>query len=119
VHAVWAVGNMWLHVDYDETGTKANPLPYHAGVYMGYDVGQKKFVQGCVDAFGSYCTMSSPGWQGDTIVFEGTTHSSESEALGRDTFVRKGTGELIHRGSFQGPDKQWINTDEETCHKGK
>jgi hypothetical protein len=37
----------------------------------------------------------------------------------RDTFTKKGTNQVMHTGEMQGDDKQWVKTDEETCHKGK
>jgi len=118
VHTVKSVGDRWVHVNYDEKKTAANPTPFHVGVYMGYDAAKKEFVEGCVDNFGGYCTQSSKGWNGDTLAFEGTVNA-DGPAGSRDTFVKKGAGELTHRGEMQGPDKQWVKTDEETCRKGK
>jgi hypothetical protein len=119
VHGVKTVGDMWIHISYDENKTAANPVPYHVGVYMGYDAGKKNFVENCVDNFGGYCTQSSSGWNGDTMIFEGTANGS-GQALGvRDTFVKKSANELTHTGDMQGDDKKWTKTDEETCHKGK
>ena len=119
VHGTRAVGDMWLHISYDENKTAANPAPYHVGVYMGYDSGNKKFVEGCVDNFGGYCTLSSSGWNGDTMVFEGTADGSGPTVNVRDTFVKKGANEMTHTGEIQGENKQWSKTDEETCHKDK
>ena len=119
VHGTKSVGDMWLHISYDENKTAANPTPYHVGVYMGYDAGKKKFVEACVDNFGGYCTQSGSGWSGDTMVFEGTAEGSGQTFVVRDTFVKKGSNELTHTGEKQGADKQWAKTDEESCHKGK
>ncbi len=119
VHGAKAVGDMWLHISYDENKTAANPTPYHVGVYMGYDSGGKKFVEGCVDNFGGYCTQSSSGWTGDTMVFEGTADGTGPTFNVRDTFVKKGVSELTHSGEMQGENKQWSKTDEESCHKAK
>jgi len=119
VHATKSVGDRWIHINYDENKTKANATPYHVGVYMGYDAGAKKFVQGCVDNMGGYCTQSSAGWNGDTITFEGTAKGSGADMGVRDTFIKKGAKELVHAGEMQGADKQWAQTDKETCKRAK
>lgn len=119
VHGDKAVGGMWVHITYDEKKTAANPAPYHAGVYMGYDAAKKNFVFGCVDNFGGYCNESGTGWNGDTMVLEGTANGTGHPVPGRDTFVKKGPSELMHAGEMQDDNKQWAKTDEETCRKGK
>ncbi|HSE12141.1 MAG TPA: DUF1579 family protein [Rudaea sp.] len=119
VHGTMAVGGMWMNIAYDEKKTAANPTPYHAGIYMGFDAGAKKFVEGCFDNFGGYCTQSGSGWNGDTMTFEGTSNSGGKQFGARDTFTKKGANQVTHTGEMQGDDKQWIKTDEETCHKGK
>jgi hypothetical protein len=119
VHGNKAVGDMWIHISYDEKKTAANPTPYHVGVYMGFDAGKKSFVEGCVDNFGGYCTQNSPGWNGDTMIFEGEGNGDGKKFGVRDTFVKKGANGLTHSGEMQGDDKKWTKTDEETCHKSK
>jgi hypothetical protein len=119
VHAARTVGGRWLHLTYDENKTAANPTPYHAGVYMGYDGAQKKFVQYCLDVAGGHCTQSSAGWNGDSLVFEGTSRGDGGESGARDTFTKKGSNEVTHTGEMQGADQKWMKLDEETCHKGK
>ena len=119
VHGAKAVGGMWVHLTYDENKTAANPMPFHVGVYMGYDAAKKTFVQSCVDVFGGYCMQSSSGWNGDTMKFEGTGNAGGKQTGARDTFTKKGASQVTHLGEMQGDDKQWIKTDEETCNKGK
>jgi uncharacterized protein DUF1579 len=119
VHGAKAVGGSWFHLTYDEQKAAANPAPYHAGIYMGFDGGTKKFVQSCVDNFGGYCSESSTGWSGDVMKFEGTSNGTGKTVGVRETFTKKGTTQVTHLGEMQGDDKQWFKTDEETCHKGK
>lgn len=114
-----AVGGRWLLMTYDEHKTKANPVPYRVGVYLGYDSATKMFVENCHDVFGGYCTQTGSGWNGDEMKFEGTQQGMGDAGMVRDTFTRKSARELVHTGFVQGPDKQWMKTDEETCHKGK
>lgn len=114
-----AVGGMWIHLTYDEAKSAANPNPVHAAMYMGYDAGLKTFVLGCVDSFGGYCTQTSKGWSGDSLVFEGTGTFGGQKSGVRDSFLKKGPAELVHTGEMQGPDGKWMKLDEETCKKGK
>jgi hypothetical protein len=119
VHASKSVGDLWIHITYDENKSAANKMPYHVGVYMGYDAATKKFVEGCVDSFGGYCTQSSNGWNGESITFEGTANGSGQPMGVRDTFIKQGAKELVHAGEMQGPDKKWAQTDKETCRRSK
>jgi len=119
VHAAKAVGGRWVHVTYDENKSAANPMPYHVGVYWGYDPARKLYVQACVDVAGGYCQQTGSGWSGDTFVFEGPGWSDGKQQTFRDTFTKKGTATLTHSGSLLGENKQWVQLDEETCNKTK
>lgn len=119
VYGSKAVGGRWLHLTYDERKSKANPSPYHVGVYLGYDTAKKDFVLNCVDNTGGYCTEHSTGWSGDTIVFEGTGNADGRQFGSRDTFVRQGTHRLTHTGAMQGSDQKWSEIDQETCRRSK
>jgi len=119
VHVARAVGDRWLLLTYDENKTAANPVPYHVGMYWGYDSAKKTFVQNCHDNFGGYCMQTGSGWSGDTLTFEGTQQGMDDAGVSKDTFTRKGTSELSHTGEMQGPDRKWMKIDEETCHRGK
>jgi hypothetical protein len=119
VHSSNAVGGRWLHITYDETKTTANPMPYHVGVYMGFDAAKKTFVDTCADNFGGYCLETSSGWKGDTMIFEGMSNADGKQFAGRDTFTKKSATEFTHAGDMQSEDKKWMRTDEETCRKGK
>ncbi len=117
VHAVSALGGFWTVVHYDEKKTAANPMPYHAAVFMGYDAAEKVFVERCYDSFGGYCSETSKGWSGDTLAFEGPAMGMGPQMNSRDTFLKKGASEMVHTGEMQGPDGKWMKLDEETCTK--
>jgi hypothetical protein len=51
-------------------------------------------------------------------VFEGTTEGMDKPAPSRETFTRKGPGEVMHMGEMAVEGK-WVKLDEETCKKGK
>ena len=119
VATTWVLGGNWLDVRVTQARTKENPKPYNGRAYIGYDAAAKKFVEGCVDNMGGYCTQSSSGWDGDKLVFEGTAKGSGADMGVRDTFVKKGANELTHAGDIQGADKKWTPTDEESCKRTK
>jgi hypothetical protein len=119
LHGAKAIGGRWVHISYDENKTTANPTPYHAGLYIGYDAAKKTFVSSCFDNMGGYCNQTSQGWNGDTLIIEGTSNMDGKQSGARDTLVKRGANQLIHTGEFQGDDKKWVKLDEETCNKGK
>jgi hypothetical protein len=102
---------------YDETKTAANPMPYHAAGFWGWDAVEKVFFENCYDAFGGNCRQTSKGWAGDVLSFEGPGTMGEMKTGMRDVFTKKSATEVVHRGEMQGPDGKWMATDEETCTK--
>ena len=107
----------WYVYHYDETKTAANPMPYHATGFMGYDPGEKVFLERCQDNFGGSCQQTSKGWVGDVLTFEGPGTMGGQKMAFRDVFTKKGPAEVVHGGEMQGPDGKWIKMDEETCTK--
>jgi hypothetical protein len=112
-----ALGGYWLAFHYDEAKTAANPMPYHAAGFMGYDTGEKVFIERCHDSFGGWCNATSKGWAGDVLTFEGPGNMDGKKMAVRDVFTRKSATEVVHAGAMQGPDGKWMNMDEETCTK--
>ncbi len=117
VHSALGLGGFWHLMHYDEKKTAANPTPYHAAIFLGYDAALKTFVLRCLDSFGGYCAESGKGWTGDTFVMEGPVGGAGPMTATRDTFTKKSATELMHAGELQGPDGKWMKTDEETCRK--
>lgn len=112
-----SLGGFRLVINYDETKTAANPMPFHVLQVIGWDAGQKAFDSVCFDAFGGSCAQTSPGWKGDALVFEGSANMGGQKMGARDTFTKVSANELKHMGEMQGPDGKWMTGDEETCHR--
>lgn len=109
-------GGYWFITRYDEKKAAGNPHPVSAQMTWGYDGAQKKFIGSCIDSFGTVCHETSAGWQGDTMVWEGEAMGGGQKMGSRDTFTRKGTTTIVHKGEMQSEGK-WILLDEETCIK--
>lgn len=107
----------WVVFHYDEEKTAANAMPYHAAGFIGYDPGEKAFLERCQDSFGGWCNTTSKGWMGDVLTFEGPGTMDGKKMTVRDIFTKKGPSEVMHAGEMQGPDGTWTRTDEETCTK--
>ncbi len=117
VAAKLGLDGFWYLIHYDELKTAANPMPYHAAVIMGFEPGQKVFVESCFDSMGGVCSQTSPGWKGNVLTFEGTMAAMGQKGGARDIFTKVSATEMKHAGEMQGPDGRWIPTDEETCTK--
>ncbi len=116
LHVAKMLDGYWYVYHYDETKTAANPMPFHAAGFMGFDPGEKMFVESCHDSFGGYCNQTSKGWVGDVMTFEGSGSMGGKKMMVRDVFTKKGA-EIMHAGEIQGEGGKWVRTDEETCTK--
>lgn len=106
----WVVGTV------KEAKTAENPHPLSGMYHMTYDSSAKSFVLIWVDNFGSWATTTSPGWQGNTMVFTGDQTMMGQKAKSRDTFIKKSDTEWGHR--FEMDTRgQWDLIVEETCRK--
>ena len=116
VTGTWTLGGYWLDVDYKETKTAKNPMPYRGRIMMGFDEGIKRIVAGYVDNMGAYGTQASDGWSGDTMTLVGSVHMGPMTTEGRDTFV-KSKGAMKHTFELKLPSGEWKKLDEENCHQ--
>lgn len=82
---------------------------------MGYEAGAKTFQMIFVDNTGGSATQTSPGWEGDTMVWLGDGSMGGKKISARDTFTKKGA-ELQHLGELQ-MDGKWIVVQDEVCKR--
>jgi hypothetical protein len=61
-------------------------VPVHTDQYFTYDVQNKKWINVNVDDFGGYGFATSPGWQGNTMVW--TDKSAQDGSVGVTTMKK-------------------------------
>src|SRR6185369_8425303 len=84
------LGGMWLSGMAQEAATKENPHAYEAMVHMTYDTAAKNFLTIWVDNLGGWASQTSPGWDGDKMVWLGDGSMAGKKLVSRDTFTKKG-----------------------------
>jgi hypothetical protein len=106
----------WYTAVLAEKMTAENPHPVKAMGNLGFDTKGKQILALFVDSFGGWSTETSPGWQGDTMVWSGDQVMMGEKGGARDTFVKKGDGEFTHKFEVSMKD-QWSVIVDETCKK--
>jgi hypothetical protein len=91
-------------------------MAVHSDQYFGYDTQNKKWVNVNVDDFGGYGFATSPGWQGNTIVW--TDRSAPDGSVAVTTFNKVSDSQYtLHFTGTDGKGKPVPATDA-TCKKG-
>jgi hypothetical protein len=111
-----ALDGFWYAGSVTEMKTKSNTHPVKGMLHIGYDPAAKQYVLLWLDNFGSWATETSPGWQGDTMVWTGDQTVMGEKATARDTFVKKSPSEYTHKFDLQ-MKGQWSPIVEETCKR--
>ena len=112
----WDLSGFWMSGTYAEKKTASNPTPVRGMFHTTYDSKAKQFTQIWLDNFGTWATETSPGWQGDTSVWTGDQMIMGEKTGSRDTFVKKGDTEYMHKYELN-TKGQWGLVIEETCRK--
>ena len=108
----WYAGTM------TEMKTASNPHPVKGLLHLGYDTGEKQFVQVWVDNTGSRSVQMSPGWEGDSISFTGEQVVMGEKAAAKDTITKKGAREFTHKFELTMKGETHTIVDE-TCKRAK
>jgi hypothetical protein len=108
----WYAGKM------TEMKTASNPHPVKGMLHLGYDTGEKQFVQVWVDNTGSRSVQMSPGWEGDSISFTGEQVVMGEKATAKDTITKKGAREFTHKFELTMKGETHTIVDE-TCKRAK
>jgi hypothetical protein len=112
----WQLDGFWLEVRYEEPKSAANPVPFSWVSHWGFDELQQSLAAVAVDNAGGSATQTATGWQGDKLVFEGPAHRFAVQFLARDTYVRRGEGQLLHTFEANVNDS-WVKLHEDSCSR--
>jgi hypothetical protein len=106
----------WQVWTYEEKKTKEHPgLKVHG--MWGWDGGMKKLVRAAGDNHGIWDTATTPGMDGDKILWTGDFSGPMGKMPFHHTFVKKGDKEWTHTVEVKAPDGKWMPTEEVTCKK--
>ena len=90
-------------------------MPAMEGMFhMTYDPGPKEYVLLWVDNTGGYSKETSSGWDGDKIVFSGTSSMAGKQVATRDSFTKMGKS-MKHDWEGQMDGATWTPMGSETC----
>ena len=107
----------WVLIHYAEKKTKENPAASSADERWGYDPGAKKYVALLSDSMGGYGMATSPGWDGDALVWTGEVTMNGQKLPFRQTFTKEKDG-ISELWEMQ-IDGQWKKLTSGACKKAK
>jgi hypothetical protein len=81
---------VWLAWSYVQDGSAQNPQPPKGNDLWGYDPAQKVFVREKADNYapGVITHLTSKGFAGDTVTWEGKVHTPKGDAPFKHTFKK-------------------------------
>lgn len=95
----------------------ANKPAMEGMFHMTYDGGAKEYVMLWVDNMGGYAKETSSGWDGDKMVFTGSSAMGGKQMPTRDTFVKSGKTSMKHDWEGQMDGSTWAAMGSETCNR--
>jgi Protein of unknown function (DUF1579) len=110
------VDNFWIGLDYEQKKSKVHPTPIKAKGFVGFDAVAKKFVTIGVDNQGGWISESSPGWEGDKMVFGGEGSMMGQRITFRETYTKKGDKAFNWLGEMK-MGKDFISVGSDDCKK--
>ena len=110
------IDNFWISIEYDQKKSKAHPMPIKARGFLGYDPAAKKYVSIGADNTGGWISESSPGWEGDKLVFSGDGSMGGQKVSFRETYVKKNEKEMTWSGEMK-MGKDWVAVGTDSCKK--
>jgi hypothetical protein len=91
----------WLFMRHDDLSTREHPQPIRGNWQITFDRSDQRFASIWTDNFGRCFAQSSPGWEGNSLAFTGSTTMSGQLGNVRDVFVRRGADEMSFLVDYQ------------------
>ena len=110
------MSGFWLH--YTGDYTKPKKMPWLSGAAT-WDAGMKKHVRFDAMMGGGWAMVTSPGWEGDKIVFDGDQSMMGKKMKFRHTITKQGDAAFTGVIELGGPDGKLMTFIDESCKKKK
>jgi hypothetical protein len=111
------LGDFFMAIDGDMKTDSKPPMKMMFKGMNGYDAATKKMMRTDYDSMGNMATLTSPGWEGDKMVFTGEGMMMGKKAKIRHTMTKKSDTEFSSQFEQAGPDGKWMSMGEDTCKK--
>jgi hypothetical protein len=103
--------NSWLSFRWDDKP----PSQFHALELWGFNKTSKQFTNFIYDNFGGVRMFTSPGWDGDTLIWLGDALADPNNPNQRFVIARKSSKEFVITWQTHQPQGDWRTGDELTC----
>ncbi|GEM_PF-2028668 len=115
-HAEKTLDGHWIEIRYEQDASATNPKPFKVVQYLGYDPASKQFTTVMLgNGDGVYSVGKSPGWEGDSLMFEEVEMAHGQAGHTREAFSTHGSGLSSYAAWSRDKSGKWIKADEEHC----
>jgi hypothetical protein len=111
------MNDFYMSIDGDQKTMGATPMSMSFHAMNGYDPMAKKFMRTDYDSTGGYVAFSSPGWEGDKIVFTGDGMMMGQKLKVRHTMAKHNDGEFTSTFEVIGPDGKATPMGDDVCKR--
>jgi hypothetical protein len=102
---------------YEEKKSKENPQPYVMQQVIGFDPSKSELVRTDMDGMGAITHLTSKGWDGDKMTWEGDTMAGPQKLKFKETHTKKGDKEVDIAMEMAGPDGNFAPLGDLVCKK--
>jgi hypothetical protein len=118
VNNKWDLGNFWIWSEYQVKKSKENPMAFSAKGWIGWDSANKHYVWAGVDDTGGWISLTSKGWEGDKLVFDGDGMGMNGKTKMKFTITKgKTPNEITFEAASQSAKGDWEAPSSEACKK--
>lgn len=107
------LGGSWLAFRWDDNA----PNVFHALELWGFDKSAHHFTNFVHDNFGGVRLFTSPGWDGDKLIWMGDALANPPGANQRFVIERKSSKEFVITWQVRKPQADWVTGDSLTCRQ--
>jgi hypothetical protein len=119
-NAKWELDGFWMMHSREVKKSKDMPMSFVGRAWNGWDKAASKFVFAGADNMGGWINLTSTGWTGDKMVYEGDSMMMSGKKKVRLSFMKGKTPNEMTAEFAVGDDKGgWNPPITESCKKGK